>query len=88
MLSRIISITVAVILTFCIQHDGDEISGAYTLQPVIITCEMTAILIQLSTTSIPWLNVKTQCRKHVDATTSQSLINYQTQYLHGVPACM
>ena len=33
MSSRIISITIAVILTFCIQH-GDEISGAYTLQPV------------------------------------------------------
>ena len=70
MSSRIISITIAVILTFCIQHDGDGISGAYTLQPVIITCEMMAILIQLSTTSIPWLIVTTQCRKHVGVATS------------------
>ena len=47
MLSHIICIKIAVILTFCVQHDGDEISGAYTLQPVIITCEKIAILIQL-----------------------------------------
>ena len=64
------------------------ISGAYTLQPVIITCEMTAILIQLSTTSIPRLIVKTQCRKACWRYNKQSLINYQTQYLYGVPACM